>query len=412
VTDAILALNAGSSSLKFGLYAGSEDSGLSALLTGKVSLPEDGKARFTASNPAGSSVADEDWRAVEGLADIAQLLARIESCAPAVHLAAIGHRVVHGGTEFFEPVEIDERNLSEMEALAPLAPLHQPVCLQPVKAIRRLRPHLLQVACFDTAFHRSICAPAARYAIPRALELGGIRRFGFHGLSYESILAQLSREGPSPIGSHSERVIIGHLGNGASLCAIRGTTSVDTTMGFSTLDGLVMGTRPGNLDPGILLYLLREKGFSASRLESLLYRESGLLGVSGISSDVRILFDSNDPAAAEALDLFAFQVARQAAALATTLGGIDRLVFTGGIGEHSHVIRQKIVDRMQWLGATLCDSANVSNQTRISSDASALLIERRSTEEELAIARHVASFVHWKLASPSQSAARTRHDCA
>jgi acetate kinase len=304
-------------------------------------------------------------------------------------LIAVGHRVVHGGADASASVEIDEPMLARLEALTPLAPLHQPASLEPVRRIREACPGLRQFACFDTAFHRSIGLPASRYALPRALEEEGIRRYGFHGLSYESIATQLAADEKSPSAPSMSRIIVAHLGNGASLCALSGLKSVDTTMGFSTLDGLVMGTRPGALDPGIMLYLLQEKHFSVGQLEELLYKQSGLLGVSGISADVADLVASDSPAAAAALDLFAFQVARQTAALAATLGGIDQFIFTGGIGEHSPVVRRLIADRLQWLGAALDEQANDSNARTISSEASGILLERRSTQEELMIARHV-----------------------
>ena len=230
--------------------------------------------------------------------------------------------------------------------------------------------------------------------MPRTFEGKGIRRYGFHGISYESIAAQLKASGDQAAVGAASRIIVAHLGNGASLCAMQGLTSVDTTMGFSTLDGLVMGTRPGALDPGILLYLMREKGFTAARLEQLLYRESGLLGVSGISADVVTLLESDSPAAAEALDLFAFQVARQTAALAATLGGIDRFIFTGGIGEHAPTVRRMIAQRLKWLGAELDEQANASGATTISTGTSSILLERRPRQEELMIARHVLKFVH------------------
>jgi acetate kinase len=231
--------------------------------------------------------------------------------------------------------------------------------------------------------------PASRYALSRTFEEQGVRRYGFHGLSYESIVAQLRRSGDAKALKPHSRIIVAHLGNGASLCAMRGLKSIDTTMGFSTLDGLVMGTRTGTLDPGILLYLLREKGLSVERLEQLLYRESGLLGVSGISSDVATLLASDAPEAAEALDLFAFQAARHAAALAATLGGADRIIFTGGIGEHAPGVRRMIVGRLGWLGAELDEQANNAGAAIISTGASSILLERRPAEEELAIARHM-----------------------
>lgn len=367
VPKAILALNAGSSSLKFGLFEWSAEGA-------------DFREIAASSFPAG-----EDGVAVD------RVIEWVEGHLGERRLAAVGHRVVHGGPEFSDPVEINDRILGRLDALTPLAPLHHPASLDPVRRIREIRPKLRQFACFDTAFHRTIVAPASRYALPRLLEAQGIRRYGFHGLSYESIAAQLRRSGDGAATDPNSRIIVAHLGNGASLCAMRGLKSVDTTMGFSTLDGLVMGTRPGTLDPGILLYLLNEKGFTAEELEQLLYRRSGLLGVSGISADVAALLKSDAPEAAEAVALFVFQVARQAAGLAATLGGLDRIIFTGGIGEHAPAIAEMIVHRLRWLGAELDPEANNSGATLISTRSSSILIERRRTQEELMVARHVPS---------------------
>lgn len=383
MTKPVLALNAGSSSLKFGLFEGRHGGQEPAPLATGSAYSEGEGFRFRAIAADGSLLAD-DLLAANGQPDlVGRVLGWIEERFRGDQLAAVGHRIVHGGARFADPVLVDDDVLQELEALVPLAPLHQPLGLAPIKLIRELRPELAQVACFDTAFHRTMRPPASRYALPRDLEAQGIRRHGFHGLSYESIALQLAAEGAGP----DERIIVAHLGSGASLCAMEGLRSVDTTMGFSTLDGLVMGTRPGSLDPGILLYLMKERGMSAEQLENLLYRRSGLLGVSGISSDVATLLASGAAAASEALDLFAFQVARHAAALAATLGGLDRLVFTGGIGEHSAQARAMIAERFRWLGAELDEEANAAGATRISMAGSSVLLERRRTEEELAIAR-------------------------
>jgi acetate kinase len=390
LTDAILALNAGSSSLKFGLFEHARGAVEPRQVALGVARPgKEGSYRLGIVGQDGDLLIDEEWHGTTVDDLLPRLLGWIERQPGVGTLVAVGHRVVHGGQLFCEPAIIDGEILKQLEKLVPLAPLHQPASLRPVHLIRELRPNLLQIACFDTAFHRTILPPASRYALPRKLELRGIRRYGFHGLSFESIAAQLAPDGDLTRGS--ERVVIAHLGNGASLCALRNFQSVDTTMGFSTLDGLVMGTRPGSIDAGILLYLMREQGQSVDQLEHLLYRESGLLGVSGISADVGILLASDAPAAREALDLFAFQVARHTAALAATLGGLDRFVFTGGIGENAAVIRRMIVDRLGLFGAKLDPQANLSGETVISTDDSAVLIERRTTQEELAIARHICA---------------------
>ena len=347
-----------------------------------------------ASAPDGTILVDEHMPEGAGRSSIGHLVEWVETYLGDTLLAAVGHRIVHGGPEFSHPVSIDDHNLARLDALTPLAPLHQPISLAPVRQIRGMRPGLTQIACFDTAFHRTIGPPASRYALPSSLEAEGIRRYGFHGLSYESIAAQLEAGKDQAATRPTSQIIVAHLGSGASLCAMRGLKSVDTTMGFSTLDGLVMGTRPGTLDPGILLYLLQQKGYDPARLQQLIYRESGLLGVSGISADVATLLASVAPAAAEALELFAFQVAKQTAALAATLGGIERVIFTGGIGEHAPTVRRMIVDRLKWLGAELDEQANASGATTISTGTSSILLERRETQEELMIARHAISCLH------------------
>lgn len=385
----VLALNAGSSSLKFGLFA--ERPGLADPAPLALGVAREGSSgnRMRTVNANGVPLTDEPWPGTTLDELIGSLMGWIESQPHIGSVAAVGHRIVHGGTKFLDPVEIDDEVASALEALVPLAPLHQPACLAPVRAIGQLRPDLRQLACFDTSFHQDIAPPVSRYALPRKFEAEGIRRYGFHGLSYQSIAAQLLRDEHRSV--CSERIIIAHLGNGASLCALRDLRSVDTTMGFSTLDGLVMGTRPGSLDPGIILYLMKERGYSVHELERILYRESGLLGVSGISANVEDLLDSAAPAAGEALQLFAFQVARQTAALAATLGGLDRFIFTGGIGENAVAVRRMVADRLGLFGARLDEEANAANATRISSDQSAILIERRATQEELSIARQVCA---------------------
>ena len=389
VTKPVLALNAGSASLKFGLFDGRHGGQEPAPLATGSAYSEGEGFRFRAIAADGSLFAD-DLLAAKGQPDLVRrVLGWIEERFRGDQLAAVGHRIVHGGGRFADPVLVDDEVLQELEALVPLAPLHQPLGLAPIKLIRELRPELAQVACFDTAFHRTMCPPASRYALPRDLEAQGIRRHGFHGLSYESIALQLAAEGAGP----DERIIVAHLGSGASLCAMEGLRSVDTTMGFSTLDGLVMGTRPGSLDPGILFYLMKQRGMSAEQLEHLLYRRSGLLGVSGISSDVATLLASGAAAASDALDLFAFQVARHTAALAATLRGLDRFIFAGGIGEHSPTMRRLIVDRLEWLGAEIDHQANESAAVRISTSRSSVLLERRPTQEELAISRKCLAFI-------------------
>ena len=389
--EAILALNAGSSSLKFGVFTRPGGELNPPVVRGSVQRAGGNEPNFRATGPDGTVLVDEQWTGTLPNAATGRLIDWVEAYLGETRLVAVGHRIVHGGAEFSDSVEIDDGILTRLEALTPLEPLHQPMSLAPVRLLMTSRPNLRQIACFDTAFHRTIVPPASRYGLPRGLEAAGIRRYGFHGLSYESIAAQLKHCGDAMALSPGSRIIVAHLGNGASLCAMQGLKSVDTTMGFSTLDGLVMGTRPGAIDPGILLYLMQEKGLSAADLENLLYRQSGLLGVSEISGDVRTLLESDAAAAAEAIDLFAFQVARQTAALATTLGGVDRFIFTGGIGENAPAIRRMIAERLKWLGAELDDEANAAGVTIISSSKSSILLECRSTQEEFMIASHVLS---------------------
>lgn len=408
LNEVILVLNAGSSSLKFGLFAFSSNGKEPGEIALGVARPEtESSYRVRISGSDGGLRADQTWfgRSADDL--VATLLSWIDDQPGLGEVAAVGHRIVHSGPEFCEPTNINDKVLERLEALIPLAPLHQPACLGPIRSIRRLRPDLRQVACFDTAFHRGIKPPASRYALPRKFEAEGIRRYGFHGLSFESVAAQLGYEGGAAVSK--ERIIIAHLGNGASLCALRNLQSVDTTMGFSTLDGLVMGTRPGAIDPGILLYLMKERNLSAGELEQLLYRESGLLGVSGLSSEVGVLIASDAPTAKEALDLFAFQVARQTAALAATLGGLDRFVFTGGIGENAYAVRQMVVERLGLFGAKLESAANAAGETIISSGDSHILIERRPTQEELVIAKHVNFEVNGEFCPPKGFSQLVQH---
>ncbi len=305
-------------------------------------------------------------------------------------LLAVGHRVVHGGAEFSRPLLVDPPVLAALESLIPLAPLHQPHNLAAIHLLRETQPQLPQVACFDTAFHRTHPQLADLYALPWAYYEAGVRRYGFHGLSYEYIAATLPRVAPAIAGG---RVIVAHLGSGASLCALRAGASVDSTMGFSALDGLPMGTRPGALDPGVLLYLVGERGMTPAALERLLYKESGLLGISGVSNDMRVLLASDEPRARLAVDFFVHRVAKEIGALAAVLGGVDGLVFTAGIGENSAEIRSRIVGACAWLGVTLDVEANRRGGPRISRDSDAVSAWVVPTNEELMIARHTLALV-------------------
>ncbi|MET0710140.1 MAG: acetate/propionate family kinase, partial [Tardiphaga sp.] len=297
-------------------------------------------------------------------------------------LVAIGHRIVHGGQDFVAPVLIDDAVLDALHALTPLAPLHQPRSLQPIRPIMTLRPELPQIACFDTAFHHDLGPLARRFAIPRKFDAMGIRRYGFHGLSYQFIAHRLAE-----LSLASKRSVVAHLGSGSSLCAMQDGASIDTTMGLTALDGLMMGTRCGAIDPGVLLYLQQVHGMPTDELERMLYNESGLLGVSGLSADMRVLTGSDKPDAIAAVEMFVERAAKEIAAMATSLGGIELLVFTGGIGEHSAEIRAKIAARLQWLGVELDEAANASSAETIAADNSKVDVRIIPTSEETSIAR-------------------------
>jgi acetate kinase len=388
MSDAVLVLNAGSSSIKFGLFD-LVPTGPKLRCKGlldehekspRIVVTDDaGKALFEKRRPAGGQ---------EGRGLLEDIFDWIEDYLAGGQLAAVGHRIVHGGRDFFKPTVITDSTLAALEALTPLAPLHQPRCLAPIRTVRSLRPALAQIACFDTAFHHDLAPPVSRFAIPRHFEDRGIRRYGFHGLSFEYIAGRLAALAPEWM---QRRTIVAHLGNGASLCALLGGKSVDTTMGLTPLDGLVMGTRCGTVDPGVLLYLMQEERMSADELEHLLYEKSGLLGVSGMSADMRVLLESRDAAAREAVELFSFRVAAEVAMMANTLAGFDGLVFTGGIGEHSATIRQEVCNRLAWLGVRVEPAANAEGRQSIGAAGSSVDVLVIPTSEETVIARHCAT---------------------
>jgi acetate kinase len=298
--------------------------------------------------------------------------------------------VVHGGPEYDRPVLVDEGILSRLDRYVSLAPLHQPHNQAPIRLLLQRRPELPQVACFDTAFHRGHSEVADHYAIPERLYQEGVRRYGFHGLSYEYIAERLGQVAPDVA---KGRVIVAHLGSGASMCALSGGRSVESSMGFTALDGLPMGTRPGQLDPGVVLYLLQEKSLTAREVQDLLYRDCGLKGLSGVSNDVRELDQSSDPRAAFALDYFVYRIGLQAGMLAAALGGLDAFVFTAGIGENSVSVRARVAERLAWLGVALDPAANAACETRISSADSAVALYVVPTDEELMIARHTLALL-------------------
>ena len=386
MSDVILALNAGSSSIKFGLFEVRDGSGLSLMSRGGIE-GVGGNPHFTVTDAAGSKLEDRHWRGkyAEFGAMLGALLAWAEGHVQPDVLAAVGHRVVHGGRDFSAPVRLTAEILQQLDVLTPLAPLHQPHSLAPIRLLMTLRPGLPQVACFDTAFHRTMPAVATRFALPREYEAEGVRRYGFHGLSYEYIARALRQEAP---GLAAGRVVVAHLGNGASLCAMRDGRSQDTTMGFTALDGLVMGTRCGNLDAGVVLYMLQQKGLDAHAVERVLYERSGLLGVSGLSSDMQVLLASSEQRAREAVELFAFRVGQATAAMAFSLGGLDGFVFTGGIGEHAAEVRAMVCEQLHWLGVQLDAAANRNATGRISMPGSRVEVHVIPTDEEAMIARH------------------------
>ena len=386
MSDAILVLNAGSSSVKFSLFEGHArpDSG------GLVCDGEfDGighRVHLVARDRSKRSLADRYL--TEGATHeevLAALLDWVGSELPDNRLIATGHRVVHGGSRFTSPVRIDSSVIDELQRLVPLAPLHQPHNLAAIAAIAKLHPDLPQVACFDTAFHHTQPEIAAAFALPHALTSEGVRRYGFHGISYEYIAGVL----PDVAGPVADgRVVVAHLGSGASLCAMHQRRSVATTMGFTPLDGLMMGTRSGNLDPGVVLYLIQEKGMTPQAVSDLLYHSSGLLGVSGISDDMRTLLASDDPLAASAIALFVYRFGQELGSLAASLGGLDALVFTAGIGEHAAAIRERVCRDAAWLGIELDPAANEAGGPRISAATSKVSVWAVPTNEELMIARH------------------------
>ena len=387
MSDVIAVLNAGSSSMKFTFY---EDRGkrLHVLADGQV----EGlftEPRFRVKDSAGRVIGERTWPSGTQLGQEGAVEAIFSWCGSdacsAERVGAVGHRVVHGGLEYTQPIVVNREILDDLEKYVPLAPLHQPHNLAAVRNIAKRFPDIPQVACFDTSFHTSIPAMARAFALPRKFSEQGVRRYGFHGLSYEyiaSVLPGIDRE------AAKGRTVVAHLGNGASLCAMQDLKSRACTLGFTAVEGLMMGTRCGSLDPGVMLYLMDECGMSARDLEKLIYKESGLLGVSGISSDMRTLLESADPRAAEAVGLFVYRISRELGSLAAALGGLDALVFTGGIGENAVPIRERVCRAAGWLGLEFDEKANAAGGPRISREGSRVRAWVIPTDEELMIARH------------------------
>ena len=382
----ILTLNAGSSSLKFALFtAASQPKRLWSGAIDRIGMPN---THYQLSDARHTVVVDEPGHLGDHDMALTRLLGAIESLPGGLDLVAVGHRVVHGGPDCDCPKRVTPALLARLRRLTPLAPLHMPPNLAGIDAVRKTRPDLLQVTCFDTSFHHDLPHLARMTPLPRAYADDGIRRYGFHGLSYEYITETLRQDG---VDTDAERIIIAHLGNGASMAALRGGEPVETSMGFSTLAGLPMGTRTGDLDPGIILFLMQEKGMSVDDIADLLYHQSGLLGVSGLSRNMQDLLSSHEAPAAEAVDYFCYQAKLHLARLTGALGGLNRLVFTGGIGENSAEIRGRICAGLGYLGIEVESGANKAGQTVISKSGTRVIVEARATDEEKMIARHVAA---------------------
>jgi acetate kinase len=389
--DTILVVNAGSSSVKFQVFAVAQGGEPERQIKGQI----DGigvRPRLRASAANGDTLIDRDLDAgeVSAVGDALQAAGAWLRDACSIRPIAVGHRVVHGGPQYDRPVLIDSRVLGDLARYSSLAPLHQPNNLAPIRTLLERFPDLPQVACLDTAFHRGHSKVADYYAIPERFYAEGVRRYGFHGLSYEYIAQRLAQVAPEIARG---RVIVAHLGSGASMCALSGGHSVESTLGFTALDGLPMGTRPGQLDAGVVLYLLQEKRMSAAEIEKLFYHECGLKALSGISNDMRELESSVDPRAAFAVEYFSYRVALYAGMLAAALGGVDAFVFTAGIGENSAKVRQRIAGKLGWLGVELDPGANASARQLISRKASRPALYVIPTDEELMIARHTLALI-------------------
>jgi acetate kinase len=383
--DIALVLNAGSSSLKFAVYRQSAAAPWQLSARGQVAgIGTD--SRMSASDGAGAKLPTPTSDSIkDGSAALAVVANWLRSSFEGGRIVGVGHRVVHGGPRHASPTIVTPDVMAELHRLVPLAPLHQPHNLAAIREVERLLPGVPQVACFDTSFHRGQSAVAQLVPLPRQIRGDGVQRYGFHGLSYEYIASVLPETAP---GIARGRVIVAHLGSGASMCALRDGRSVDSTLGFTALDGLCMGTRPGALDPGVVLHLFQALGMSPAQVEDVLYKKSGLLGISGTSNDMRELLESEAPDAKLAIDYFVYRAAKEVGALAAVLGGVDGLVFTAGIGENSAEIRRRICEASAWLGIELDDAANAQRATRISAAGSRVSAWLIPTNEELMIARH------------------------
>lgn len=390
MNEVILVINAGSSSIKFSLFA-SDD--LNLIYRGAIDI-HDSYSNFSIFNAKHEEILKQKISSIQYVELFACVFTWLHDFPDSYQLVAVGHRVVHGGTKLTTPTIINSEIIRQIEELVPLAPLHQEHNLDAIRIIAKLYPNLTQVACFDTSFHQTQNHLAKLFAIPRKLTTTGLVRYGFHGISYEYI-ASIITDKIGHIGK--KRVIVAHLGNGASMCAMHDGKSIATSMGFTALDGLMMGSRCGHIDPGIILYLFQEKNYTVKEVSHLLYQESGLLGVSGISHDVRELLASDNPHAIEAIDLFCYRAALEFGSLSVALGGCDALVFTAGIGEHAAPIRQKICAYLDFYGIELDEAANIANSTVISTTSSPTLVGVLPTNEEYMLAKHTQSMINSKL---------------
>jgi acetate kinase len=389
--DTILVVNAGSSSVKFQVFAAEQNGALTRQIRGQIDgVGTSPRLRATAADRTVLIDRTLDSQAVRDVSAALTTAGTWLRDELRIDPVAIGHRVVHGGPDYDRPVRVNAEVVARLERYVPLAPLHQPHNLAPIQSILARFPNLPQVACFDTAFHRGHGGLADRYAIPEHLYAEGVRRYGFHGLSYEYIASLLPSAAPEIA---TRRVIVAHLGSGASMCALQSGRSVESTMGFTALDGLPMGTRPGQLDPGVVLHLMSGKGMAAADVQKFLYHDCGLKGLSGISNDMRELQDSSDPRAVLATEYFVYRVGLNAGLLAAALGGVDGFVFTAGIGENSPKIRAAIATRLAWLGVSLDANANAEGRSLISQTGSRVPIYVLPTNEELMIARHTLALL-------------------
>ncbi len=395
MSDCVLVLNSGSSSLKFAIYVRSSDGRWSEQARGQIdAIGAD--SRLRARDVSGRSYDEPLAAGSDHRGALGELMSRLDGRLGVGRIVGIGHRVVHGGTRYSAPALVTDQVLEDLRALVPLAPLHQPHNIAPIELLRDQHPGIPQVVCFDTSFHQGWAAVAELVPLPRRVRDAGVQRYGFHGLSYEYIASMLPSAAPEIA---EGRVIVAHLGNGASLCALRARKSVDCTFGFTALDGLCMGTRPGALDPGVVLYLFESLGLSAREVQTMLYEQSGLLGVSEVSSDMRTLLASGAPAARLAVDYFVYRAAKEIGACAAVLGGLDALVFTAGIGENSAEIRRRICAASAWLGIELDATANERRGPRLSVTASRVSAWVLPTNEELMIAQHAGTVL--KLGEPA-----------